>query len=251
MSEFYFTHRFVGLDSSLVWNVWYDADTNTAYVDLQDWIYAYSAVPLSAVQTLVGADSIGRAFNGFFFSSTKGFKQIYGPGKALGARGDINKIDRATLTTTTLTHDGRVFSTGTTTTTTSGGLVGKNLTYSNSAVVDGKPIQATPFVNQGVSDEALDEVAPVRVPLKPASEYPDGPFGGRKDEEVRVPLKAPANEPVEVSNDYEFTVHFESNGSKTYTTRANDWHAAVKNLHDAADILGVRVKVTGVFVHLG
>ena len=50
-----------------------------------------------------------------------------------------------------------------------------------------------------------------------------------------------------------YTVHFESDyrGSKTYTTETVSVDAAVAELLDVTKRLGLSVKVTGVFVHLG
>lgn len=91
------------------------------------------------------------------------------------------------------------------------GVVPKNLTYAEDAKVDG--------------------LAPAKtVPLRP------------------VPTNT-ANAPAAAKRT--MTVHFESNGSKTYRTEAATIDEAVAALDEIAEMLGVRLDVTGVFVHLG
>lgn len=227
MTEFNYTDEFRNVDSSLVYNVWYDRPTASAYVDLQDHVYRYDKVPFEAVEALLAASSIGREFNGSMWGMTKGFKQTYGPGTHIGYQFNISKFKRPAIVSgngmfTTLTHDGRIYaSTGTSTVGTP-----KGLTYSDSAVVDGKP----------VSEQRVD--------LKPVSDPVT--ILDADNEPVRVPLKDEPDNTVKASK---FTVHFLSNGEKTYTTEAASVEDAIKNLNDAAEILGVNVKVTGVFHH--
>lgn len=101
------------------------------------------------------------------------------------------------------------------------GVVPKNLTYADDALV----------VNEGTtgntSGNSLAFTPNKTVPLRPVAE------------------SKPA------STQRTMTVHFESNGSKTYTTEAGSVDEAVAGLDEVADMLGVRVDVTGVFVHLG
>jgi len=224
-NDIVYTHLFADFDSSVVDSVWYDEVTQTAYVDLEDRVYKYDSVPFAEVEALVQAPSVGRAFSGNLFN--KGFKQKFGPSTFIGNYWEVDEKKREEVATSpTVTIDGPVVAYNTNSSSNPGG--GKNLTYAANAVVDGE------VTNTANSPE-------VRVSL-----------GGSKDTQpVRVPLKVPANEPVEPADEYEFTVHFESNGSKTYTVKAVSWQSAIEKLNEAADILGVRVKVTGVFVHLG
>lgn len=206
-----YTHFFDDFDSSLVDSVAYDEPTQSAYLDLSDEVYRYDRVPFADVEALVQASSVGRAFNGTFM--TKGFKQKFGPGTHLGWLGDITFSKRGVSVTagsTSVSSDGTL---------TAPGVVGKNLSYADNAVVDGKPVSE--------QNAATGDV-------------------------VRIPLKAPSGlaPTVPVGDELDFTVHFESNGSKTYTVKAASWQEAIGKLGEAAEILGVRVKVTGVFVHL-
>lgn len=219
-----YTHFFDDFDSSLVDSVAYDEPTQSAYLDLSDEVYRYDRVPFADVEALVQASSVGRAFNGTFM--TKGFKQKFGPGTHLGWLGDITFSKRGVSVTagsTTVSSDGTL---------TAPGVVGKNLSYADNAVVDGKPVTE----NTATGD--------VRVSLSGPVTNTDGV--------IHIPLKAPAGlaPTVPVGDELDFTVHFESNGSKTYTVKAASWQEAIGKLGEAAEILGVRVKVTGVFVHL-
>ena len=215
MSTITYTDFFDDFSSSLVDSVAYDRPTQAAYVDLNDEVYRYDNVPVEAVEALVNADSVGRAFNGSFMS--RGFKQKFGPGTHIGNWASLSYEERPSAPVVSST-------------TSTNGLVGKNLTYAPNATVDG----------QTISDNVVtpDEVrVSLGVPTTTANP-------------VRVALKVPSNEVPDTAGSRKYTVHFESNGEKTHTLEATSVEDALKQVASAADMLGVRVKVTGVFVHL-
>jgi hypothetical protein len=57
------------------------------------------------------------------------------------------------------------------------------------------------------------------------------------------------DEPVELPK-FKHTVHFNSNGARTYALEASSVDEAVEELQQVASMLGVEAEVTGVFVHL-
>jgi hypothetical protein len=188
MTTLFFTTAHEALNSDLVYDVYYDAKTQEAHVSLQGTIYTYADVPAHAVDALVNAASIGRAFNGTLFN--KGFKQTYGPGK----RQDATMLNERELVT-------------------AGAATPKNLTYAADAVVDGKPV-----------DPSILRFPP------------------------RISLVV-VDEPVELPK-FKHTVHFNSNGARTYALEASSVDEAVEELQQVASMLGVEAEVTGVFVHL-
>lgn len=233
MTTIDYTHEFNDFDSSLVDNVWYDETTQKAAIDLNDSIYVYSNVPLSAVEDLVSSSSIGRAFNGQFMST--GFKKKFGPGEYVGGYYDVDLVERGQVAATapTLTSNPNL-----TNTTTTNGLVGKNLTYANTATLDGAPVNPN-YVNLHAEPEPTkggkhlgESVEPVRIPLK-----------------VDIDTANDALNALVTASKTSYTVHFESNGPKTYDVEATAIEDAVDSLLLAAEILDVDVTVTGVFVH--
>ncbi len=83
MTEYFeATHEFANLPSSFVEAVWYNETTRQAVVSLEHGVmgnsgntnryYFYENVPLDAVEAMVGADSVGAAYN-------VDFKPTYGP----------------------------------------------------------------------------------------------------------------------------------------------------------------------------
>lgn len=200
MTTLLYTTAHEDLDSELVYDVLYDADTREAHVNLQGQFYTYSDVPAHEVDALVNANSVGRAFNGSFMS--KGFKQKFGPGQKRYST-TISKRELVVANAPAGTP--------------------KDLTYAPNAIVDGKP----------VSPDA------VRVSLG----YPQTTASTN-----RVSLTV-ADEPVELPK-FKHTVHFNSNGARTYALEASSVDEAVEELQKVAAMLGVEAKVTGVFVHL-
>lgn len=172
-------------DSSLIWDVWYNAADQTATVNLEGVLYKYTEVPETAVSYLVDAVSPGREF--------RHFKNEYGPSQKLGYESEVSKV-RAQASAYP-------------------GVVPKNLTYAPDA---------------RVTDVTLHTSDPKTVPLKT----------GVAPEPTSLPKRT-------------HTVHFESNGSRTYTLEASSVEQAVEALQEVANMLGVSAKVTGVFVHLG
>lgn len=206
MTEIRYTTAHEELDSSLVWDVWYDAETRKAYVNLEDVVYAYSDVPASAVDALVYAPSIGRHYNGSVFGA-KGFKREFGPGEKLGYLADLTLREREVA----LASGGNIAAP----TTMASGLVGKNLTYAEGATVTNAPTNtANTRINLRVIEEANKSLV------------------------SKMPKRT-------------MTVHFESNGSRAHTLEAATIDEAVAEVNKVADMLGVTLKVTGVFVHIG
>ena len=205
MTEIKYTTAHEELDSSLVWDVWYDAETRKAYVNLETVVYAYSDVPASAVDALVYAPSIGRHYNGSVFGA-KGFKREFGPGEKLGYLADLTLRERevALASGGTITASGNLAAPG---------VVGKNLTYAPNAKVTTTDSNTA---NGRVSLRVIEDANAAPVVHKRA-----------------------------------MTVHFESNGSRTHSLRAESVDEAVDAVKEVAKMLGVNVMVTGVFVHLG
>ena len=218
-----YTHFFDDFDSSLVDSVAYDSVTQAAFVDLNDEVYRYDKVPFADVEALVQAPSVGRAFNGSFMS--KGFKQKFGPGTHLGNWAEIEYEERDKAANASPSYTFNITApTSSTGLSNPGGA--KNLTYASGAVVDGQPVNTTTN-------------GPVRVNLKAEPE--------KVAEVTHIPLK---REEETKQAERKFTVHFESNGPKTYNVEGTDFDSAIAKLHEAAEVLGVDVKVTGVFLHL-
>jgi hypothetical protein len=96
---------------------------------------------------------------------------------------------------------------------TAGAATPKNLTYAADAVVDGRPV-----------DPSILRIPP------------------------RISLVV-VDEPVELPK-FKHTVHFNSNGARTYALEASSVDEAVEELQQVASMLGVEAEVTGVFVHL-
>lgn len=203
MSNYQYTHAFEDLGSSLVWDVWYDEPTKTAYLDLNGEVYAYENVPFDAVETLVQASSVGRAYNGTLFN--KGFKQSYGPGTHISdvSYFSVNAAEREAATTAAAP-----------------GVVPKNLTYAPNASAS----HVGAYVSLGNSNTTATPAPRVRLATDEAN--------------PEVHKRA-------------MTVHFESNGSRTHSLRAESVDEAVDAVKKVAEMLGVNVMVTGVFVHLG
>lgn len=176
------TYADTDLDSSLVWDAWYNAPEQTAYVNLEGTVYAYTNVPESDYRDLVNSYSVGSAFSRF--------KRRFGPSEKLGVENTLSKIEIVVPQAAP-------------------GVVPKNLTYAPDATI------------------ATAE-APAPAPY----------------------ISLRAAEPVEAEK-RTHTVHFESNGSKTYSLEAVSVDAAVAALNELTEMLGISVKVTGVFVHIG
>lgn len=83
MSDFEFTHA-TAVESSAVDEVYYNANTQDLAVDLHDEVYVYHDVPKDRYESLVSADSVGRAF--------REVKQEFGPSEHLGNWGHVNYV---------------------------------------------------------------------------------------------------------------------------------------------------------------
>jgi hypothetical protein len=85
-----YTHSYdngIDFESSIIDNVFYNVNSRTAVLDINDYYYEYRDVPAEAVEDLINADSVGAHYN-------KVFKSAFGPSKYLGAweECDLNSV---------------------------------------------------------------------------------------------------------------------------------------------------------------
>lgn len=82
MTTFEYTAAENDINSSLVKDVYYNADTREAVLNLHGWAYKYSNVGVFDYTDLISAPSVGSAY--------ADFKSDFGPAEALGWASDVD-----------------------------------------------------------------------------------------------------------------------------------------------------------------
>lgn len=95
MTSFKYTDEY-SVDSTVIDEVYYNANANTAVLDVSDYLYEYSNVSEKNIKALVDADSVGAYYN-------TTFKPVHGPGVLLGfwSKVDYQRVPLVTQPETT------------------------------------------------------------------------------------------------------------------------------------------------------
>lgn len=84
MSKIEYTVDYDEFESSTVEDLLYNANTSSAFVAPRGTYYRYDNVPVTAVEALADADSVGAAYTDF--------KREFGPGELLGLNPTFEKV---------------------------------------------------------------------------------------------------------------------------------------------------------------
>lgn len=79
------------VNSSVIYGIYFNTNTNEVALDIKDMMYIYNNVPKNAIEDLADSDSPGKAYHKF--------AEQYGPGKAVGEydENQLVKIDESKI----------------------------------------------------------------------------------------------------------------------------------------------------------
>jgi hypothetical protein len=272
MSEvFEFTKEYLDVESSVIDEVYFNENDNTAVLDVNDWLYLYSNVQASDIGDLLNSDSVGAYYN-------QVFKEKFGPAEKLGHYTDWDGVnvpvykDQSTPTTPkglvitgeTKTYHGAVNSLRETAGAYAGSYVGPHLTVAadNVYAFPGGRLETVRTETGLDSVLTLDSDGPTReFSLNPVPPVFDQSVSGApiavSDEPTKeYSLKALPDvgiEPVTEDDDsVSIRVHFTLKGHEDnvykYDADATNVDDAIEELHDYVSLIGTTGRVKKVVV---